>query len=738
MRMKIINLFFLCLSIFALPASAFAQSAVKDGTPRYVQIRAVPEFDKVKPGQTLTLALDQKMVEHWHTYWKNPGDSGESTRITWTLPEGFTAGEIQWPVPERISIGPLTNFGYNNSATLLVDINVPDKIYGPTVPVKADLEWLVCSDICVPEATTIELNLPVAATDETVTATDPALFAKARAAIPQNVAWQGMVEETNGSLVLTFTPDAEILPKLDTGKTVFFPEEWGLIQNAAAQGASIEDGKIKIKMVRDTRALTDVPEIKGVIASETEDGSRFGYTVSTAVSHIPAAAPVANIVSAEPAPDKSAPDATINAPHLQDVSFMKALVLALLGGLVLNLMPCVFPILSMKAVSMVTLSAKEKSHAAIYGLSYTAGILVCFGIIAGGLLALQLAGNHIGWGFQLQNPIVVLLLAYLLFVIGLNLSGFFDFNINGAGNFGQKWTQRHGYAGSFFTGVLATIVATPCTAPFMGIALGYALLQPPMVAFAIFMSLGLGLALPYLLLCIIPPLRKVLPKPGLWMETFRQFLSFPMYASAAWLIWVYNQQVQGMYDMLLAMIGLVLIAFGIWLFKRQPKRNLTRMMIRAMGVFALIVAVLIAAFSIGRMPLQVAKLETQTAAQDASTPEHKAFSQSALDAALQGKDPVFVNMTASWCITCKVNERIALATEETRDLFRKNNVVYLQGDWTNQNPEITDFLKTHGRNGVPLYVYYGPRDPTTNQRPEAVVLPQLLTTGLVADIITNQ
>ncbi|PZP54413.1 MAG: disulfide bond formation protein DsbD, partial [Micavibrio aeruginosavorus] len=352
------------------------------------------------------------------------------------------------------------------------------------------------------------------------------------------------------------------------------------------------------------------------------------------------------------------------------------------------------------------------------------------------LIVLQKTGENIGWGFQLQNPVVVLLLSYILFVVGLNLSGMFEFTGRLA-NIGQDLTQKKGYTGSFFTGALATIVATPCTAPFMGIALGYALLQPPVVSMAIFLALGFGLALPYLLLCVIPALRKALPRPGAWMETFRQFLAFPMFASAAWLLWVYGQQVEGYYTGLMALLGAVFIAMGIWMWKRAPAHQPARSFIHFIAALFIIIAVSIASISMAKIPMTVAKIENsieEAAIRHDTIP----FSPATFDELIAGKDPVFVEMTASWCITCKVNERIALKTESTKKLFEDHNVSYVQGDWTNQNPEITNFLKSHGRNGVPLYVFYGERDPTTNTRPEPVVLPQLLTNGLVADIVINQ
>jgi len=324
-----------------------------------------------------------------------------------------------------------------------------------------------------------------------------------------------------------------------------------------------------------------------------------------------------------------------------------------------------------------------------------------------------------------------LALAYLLFVMALNMSGFFEFKGHLFSNIGHKLTANHGYSGTFFTGVLATIVATPCTAPFMGTAMGFALVQPAPVAMGIFMALGFGLALPYLLLCFIPPLRKSLPKPGAWMETFRQFMAFPLYASVAWLVWVYAQQAAGSYGVLLALAGLILIAFSVWITRHTPKRQPLKSAVHAVSYGAIALAVLIVGLSAMKMPSEITS----------ETIEHEnyvAYSKTTYDEVLKGDDPVFINMTAAWCITCKFNERIALATDATRNVFNDNHVVYLHGDWTNQNAEITEFLADYGRSGVPLYVFIGARDDVSGERPEPVVLPQILTSGLVADVVNGK
>lgn len=689
----------------------------KDGLPRYVETELVPEFNSITLGQPFAFAVTQKHTEGWHTYWKNPGDSGESTSIAWTLPEGFKAEEILYPAPERQATGPLMNFGFGGNVTLLTSIDVPEKFSGTHVEITADISWLVCSDICIPEMKQVKIDLPITQNGEAVSPTDPELFKAARASLPLAKAWQGRIEEMDQVLALDFMMGVDEAARLEGASDFFFyPEEWGIILNATPQDITVQDNHLIIKAQRDSRLLSEIQSLHGVLTYQDSAGQHQAVALS-----VPVTAQNSSAAMMTGTPE--------NAGALPP-SFLQAVFLALLGGLILNLMPCVFPVLSLKALSLVKMSEKEQKHSNLHGVFYTLGVLACFGAIAGTLIFLQQAGEEIGWGFQLQNPVVVLLLAYLLFAMALNLSGFFEMRGHLFTNIGHKLTARHGYSGTFFTGVLATIVATPCTAPFMATAMGYALTQPPVVALSVFMALGFGLALPYVLLCFIPPLRKALPKPGKWMETFRQFMSFPLFASVAWLIWVYAQQVDGEYGTLLGLSGLVLIAFSIWVARHEPRRQPMKTAIHAFSISSLVLAFVIAGLS------QTGMHVSQSASQEQSLPSIP-FNKSSFDELIAGNDPVFVDMTASWCITCQVNERIALYTRSTEDLFQSRNVQYVVGDWTNRNPEITAFLKEYGRNGVPLYVYYGPRDQTTGQRPEPKILPQLLTSGLVADVING-
>ncbi len=693
---------FLLLLLVFTASGAHAQE-----TEKHAQIRLLSSHSVIGPDQVLLVGIEQIIAEGWHTYWKYPGDSGEPMRVHWNLPEGFKAGPILWPVPHKIPYDPLLNYGYKNRAVFLQKISTPHTLPESPITLSADIELLVCEEICIPEEHSVSLTL----NSSFPTTNGAQAIQIAKKALPQTATWPVTFFEEDNDLVLTIEKE---LPE----SAEFFPDEWGIILNAAPVRLSRDEDKTILRQERDTRPLDTLQKITGLIVYE-ENGRRHAYQITAS----PLGGEAGKMSEGQKNTDlqaSSPPHPTLS-PEERGLSLVGALFFALLGGLVLNLMPCVFPVLSMKVLSSVRLSEKHPGLAALHGLAYTGGILVSFGIVAGFLIALKAAGAQIGWGFQLQNPGLIVFLSYLLFILGLNLSGVFELGSN-LGNIGSRLASKGGLPGSFFTGVLATLVATPCTAPFMGAAMGYALVQPALVALIIFLTLGLGLALPYLLLSVAPPLQKLLPKPGHWMETFRQFLAFPMFASAIWLVWVLSQQA-GPHGVLLTLSGMLLIAFGFWL-------------LRVAGGKKALIALALIAFAFSSSPITMVKT-TAEPAEEASGDFYEPFSQARLETLLKGNDPVFVEMTAAWCITCKVNHKIALGTEHAKNLFRENGIRYLIGDWTNYDAEITKYLETYGRSGVPIYVFYGARDPVTKQRPEPVVLPQLLTPAIVADAVTE-
>jgi thiol:disulfide interchange protein/DsbC/DsbD-like thiol-disulfide interchange protein len=679
----------------SLPAMALVARSEPEGP--YVRVRLLPE-GTLRAGEEITIAIEQSIAPGWHTYWKNPGDSGAAPRVKWTLPSGFEARDIEWPVPHKLPYGPLLNYGYENNVILLQKIQAPGELPDGPITLKADIDILVCMEICIPESGTYELTLNAA---ESNNADNSDYFENARGKMPIAAPGASTYSEVDGNFVI----DMPVTWSQGVARYDYIPGEWGMVENTAPSDIKVEGGRLTITQKRGTRKLEEVSAVPGLLLWDMdESGPMNAYSFTATVS--------ADVQMATPVP----PPPGTPAPNS---SLIAVLAFALLGGLILNLMPCVFPVLSIKAISLVKIAEKSPGLARTHGLAYTGGVILSFLAIAGILIALKSGGAQIGWGFQLQSPEIVTALAWLFFIIGLNLSGIFEIGGH-LGNVGNRLTQGNTPVHSFFTGVLATLVATPCTAPFMAAALGYALVQPPAIALLVFAALGLGLALPYLALSFIPALQKILPRPGAWMDKFKQLLAFPMYASAAWLVWVLSQQ-SGPMGVFAALMGLVLIAFGIWLLRHMPASKVGRWFIRVLAVIAFASAIVM-------IPDSTPKSSENVFGE--------AWSPLKLAETLEGNDPVFVEMTAAWCITCKVNHALAIDVDNTRRVFEASNVKYLIGDWTNQDPDITEYLTGFGRNGVPIYVYYGPRG-SDGDRPEPVVLPQILTPGIVAKTVTG-
>jgi thiol:disulfide interchange protein/DsbC/DsbD-like thiol-disulfide interchange protein len=694
----------------ALSVGLAAPAPAQIGEKRpLVRAELIAEHMAARRGETLTVALRQTITPGWHTYWQNPGDSGEPTSLDWNLPAGITSGPIQWPLPEAIPVGPLTNYGYSDNLLLLTDITIPADAAGQSVTLSAKARWLVCKDICVPEESPVSLTLPLI--DGGLSprrSSDAAAIAAAREALPKPAPWPVRYSHSLDKLTLNVDGLGSDIGKITHVR--FFPVNWGQIANAMPQKTALSQDKLSVRMLQGETPPAAGAALEGLLALEGTgpDGAKFrrGYVVSAVNVPAPALA----------TPDSDPLDVAQAAGDAVPLGFGVALLFAFLGGLILNLMPCVFPVLSLKAYALAR-EASDTRHGARGGLAYLAGVLASFGVIAAGLMVLRTAGVAAGWGIQFQSPGFVLTLAALFLLLGLNMSGVFEFggSLTGAGD---SLTRRDGLAGSFFTGVLATAVATPCTAPFMGAAIGYAFAQPAVQATAVLMALGLGFALPMLLLSLSPALGRLLPKPGLWMVRFKQVMAFPLYATAAWLVWVLSVQL-GSDGVFAAMVTLLVVAFAAWLFGLSGgPRSIAK-------AAALIVA--IAGLAGGAVMLSGAQPSTGTTGTTAeSGPPAEAFTQARLDGLLAEGKPVFVNFTAAWCITCKVNERVALRSDRLAEAFRQRGITYLKGDWTNANPEITAMLNSFGRAGVPLYLLYSG---VPGSQPQ--VLPQLLTESMV-------
>ena len=690
--------------LLVLGASAASAQGFKT-PPDLVRASLVAEPVAIRGGEPFTIGIRMVMKPNWHVYWRNPGDSGLAPEVVWRLPAGFSAGAIQWPAPERIPVATLMNYGYAGETVLLVKVTPPPSL-DPAEPVRmgGKLSYLVCDKECVPGTAELSLTLSAAASSKADPASS-ALFARARSALPQPSPWPVRLSTEGERLVVHL--DAPGLVPDTIRAAAFFPYSETAIENAAEQIVSVDASGLRLALTRATPADPVPASLPGVVTLERlVDAAviREAYAIG---SEAPPAATTGQFPEAAPA---LAPIAQPSDP----LTLLGAAGLALLGGLILNLMPCVFPVLSIKVLGLVRHSGENPARIRLHGLAYAAGVMASFLALAGLLIALKSGGAGIGWGFQLQSPIVVAALAYLLFAMGLSLSGVVHLG-GGITGIGDGLTRRAGLQGSFFTGVLATVVATPCTAPFMGTAIGFALTQSAIESLIVFASLGLGLALPFLALTLLPRALRLLPRPGAWMDLLKQVLAFPIYLTVAWLIWVLAQQV-GPRGLMLALFGLVIVAFAAWIWEAgRDRRPTTARIAQGLAVLAIAAA---GALVVGLD--QDRALPGTRASVEGIEP----FTQARLDGLRADGKPVFVNMTAAWCITCQVNERTSLSGEAVRASLRARGVTYLKGDWTNQNPEITRLLERHGRSGVPLYLLYG-------EAAEPSVLPQILTESTV-------
>jgi thiol:disulfide interchange protein DsbD len=689
------RLFFAVLLLLACGV-AQATTAVPDAariSTEHATVTLLSERTRVTPGQTLWLGLRFELIPHWHVYWRNPGASGSAPVIRWKLPEGWEAGAIRWPVPKRIRVGPLTNYGYEDTVTFLVPMQVPEEpLPARRLAVTADAEWLVCREACIPESGRFTLGLNDPDVDNVTDTATSETFAATRKHWPEATTLTGRYRLDGDTLALSVgKPDRMAA---NPAEVWFAANQWGPVDASGVQRWQGTGAVFLLRVPTGDVPPTGNKPLEGLLVAEFEDSGstlRQGYQV--------------RLTAGPPIAEKLTP------------GLVAALVFALLGGLILNVMPCVLPVLGIKILGFVRETSSENRRLVLHGLIYAAGIMVSFGLLATTLLVLRAGGESLGWGFQLQSPLLVSLLAYLMLLVGLNLVGVFAVG-SGLMGLGQSLTGLGGLFRSFATGVLAAVVASPCTAPFMGAALGFAITRPTWEALSVFLTLGAGFALPVLLLSLFPAWARFIPKPGPWMQRLQQLLAFPMFATAAWLLWVLSQQTEARaYGAALA--GLVVVALAAWVYGQWHPRS-WRLGLLGVGLTV----------ALGLLLGPVA------APPDTSRPlsadrDERAWSEQAVQQLTAAGRPVFVNFTAAWCITCKVNERVALSTNATRQLFQSRSVAYLVADWTRRDPAISRQLERYGRSGVPLYLLYSP----IAEQPR--VLPQLLTEGIVAEAIQN-
>jgi len=706
---------FLLLAAFAVPAHAQTVRTPNAET-ELLSARAA-----AAPGETVTLVLRQKKRAGWHTYWINPGDSGEPPRLTWTLPDGFEAGQPLFPAPRIERLGPITTYVHDDETLYPIALKIPDDARaGADARIALNATWLICADICVPEEGAFSLSLPIRAEGRD-DARGMRLAEQAIAALPQSATTLGFDFKAGDGISVGFpradAPDNPLSAAIAANglrNAQYFPYSQALIDHAGEQKVVLRDGQILIDSPLSLSFIKEDARGDGLLVVEINEGGRwtkrafmFGNPPETTLLPTPVAAAWAGEAPLASAP----PQLVASAGALEVLGYILA---AFVGGLILNIMPCVFPVLSIKALSLA--GGAQAGTARRHGLLFFAGVMTTFMALAVVLLALRAAGSAAGWGFQLQEPALIGALALLFFAIGLNLIGAFE--IGGSlQNVGGNVAGKGGDVGAFATGALAVVAATPCTAPFMAGALGWAATAPPAASLAVFAGLGLGFAAPFTLIAFAPGLQRLLPKPGPWMERTKQFLAFPMFAAAVWLVWVLSVQTGAMGTLALLAV-FVAFAFAVWAWRQGVAW-------RVIAGLALI-GVLAGAWS---------PMTTVATAADAGAPaksvsvDGEAWSPERVAELRAAGTPVFVNFTAAWCVSCKFNEGAALSRPGVRKFFADRGVVYLKGDWTARDDVIARELAAHGRSGVPLYLYYPPGADAP------VILPQILTEDIVRNAV---
>ena len=626
----------------------------------HARISLIKDHSDFVPGTSINIGLKVSMDEGWHTYWKNPGDSGGPIELNWDLPIGFSVSDVQWPLPEKIEYPPLMTYGYEDFVIYPMVLSIPENYSDNYFEMTADI--LICADVCIPESGKISANL--------LDIESNSLIYEWLESVPSNfLPTNASISENNLEIRFTFEKEVK--------EIYFFPDKNSSIDYSSKQNFYKKDDNyfLSINLFND-----ELQNVSGVL-----DINGIGYKIA---------------------------NSQINNLNEGSLSLITALIFALLGGLILNLMPCVFPVISLKVLSFVSMGGSSPEKIRNHALIFTAGVVASFMIIALTIVLLKQAGNFVGWGFQLQSPLIVGLLSMVMVFISLVLitDNSFGESLTKLGNIGNN---ENGYYSSFLTGVLAVVVASPCTAPFMGVALGYALIQPSGETIPIFLSLSLGFSLPYLLLAVNPKLINFLPKPGNWMVTLKEFFAFPMLATAIWLLWVFSLQVNQSLVIFL-LIGWLLLALNFWVFLKDYKK---------------IIKIIFSGISILSM------LYFLPSTEDLDTKQNQIIGSATewyeeIEEDLRNKNqPYFINFTAAWCITCQSNEITAFSKESFKNLLEEKNIEYIKADWTNRNDAITESLKKYGRSGVPFYLYWEPG----YEKPK--ILPAILTDQIIKNNI---
>lgn len=693
-----------------LGASSFtAQAAAEE--PMVVQL--VQEEETIQPGRSFWVALHMSFDNDSHAYWKNPGDAGFAPSVDWTLPEGFEVGNVVWPSPQKLTHEGAVSFGYTGELTLLAEVTPLKQVSADTITLQADVQWLICSgNTCLPGNSTATVSLPISTTTPKVASHATALFAKARALHPQTS--NPMVQHNDGLIQISLRSD-----KAPTGAN-FFPEESDVIDHHvdAVVTQDPEDSSLYHVALKGQGSPSE--KLKGILVLFDEGTQDEPIAMLDIDSPIVTGIPHTHISMVD------SDEMTTYQPDDAITSFWVGLALAFVGGIILNLMPCVLPVISFKVMSFVKMAGESRAKILRHGIAFTLGVLISFWALAGAMLMLQAYGSAVGWGFQLQEPIFVAILATVIFIFALSLFGVFELGAGFASWAGQQsQTKSEGAIASFFSGILATAVATPCTGPFLGSAIGFAVSLPPILAMLIFTSLGLGMASPYLLLSAFPSLLRFMPKPGNWMVTFKMIMGFIMLATVLWLLWVFETQTSG-FAVVLMLASFFFLSIGCWIYGQwgspvKPKRTRIVSYVFTLAMFGF------AGYIMHASSAHWVSAYDEWDHVHGDTGEHLAagevwerFSAERLAELRVEGTPVFIDFTAKWCLTCQANHLI-LSEGKVQNKFTELGIVKMKADWTKRDPEITKALSQFGRNSVPLYVLYGANGS------KAEILPQILT-----------
>lgn len=693
------------ISVFVLHTKIYAQFSGE----KHVQTELVSEVLSIQPGQSFWVALNLKMDEHWHTYWLNPGDSGLPTSIEWSLPEGFTAGEIQWPYPEKILTPPLVSYGYHGEVLLLTKINSPENLTpGKDVTLSARVDWLECKEVCIPGDAEVSLTLPVSKDPPQPDEQWLEDFARTRADLPMtNSEWNFAATVDDENIIIQAQPPVWYDGKMTDME--FFPYESVLIEYNAEQELQKQGDTYRLKIKRAQMADKLPESLEGVMVAKEgwrgQDSEKAVYINIAISDNLPVSGNGFN--------------STLS-------SIWLAILFSFIGGMILNLMPCVLPVLSIKIMGFVQQAGEGRAKSFQHGLIFTAGVLVTFWVLAGALLILRAGGEQLGWGFQLQSPVFLIILSVFLFLFGLSMFGVFEIGTS-LTTVGGKSQGKAGWLGSFVSGITATVVATPCTAPFMGSALGFALTQPVWASMAVFTSLGLGMAAPYVVLASSPALLKFVPKPGRWMESLKEFMGFLLLGTVVWLLWVLGIQA-GATAVTIVLGALLIVGMAGWIYGRWGNLAMPGKTRIISSVIAVLLTIGALYFTLKGVDSYAVTPEMTTQSGQTEGIKWETFSDERLTSLVNAGQPVFLDFTAAWCLSCQVNEKVTFTSTDVQNKFSELNITALKADWTSRDQRITKALAQFGRNSVPLYVLY-----PGGAENEPVLLPELITPGILLE-----